>query len=59
LAPSTSGVYCIASDSYFRWIFTGSEDGLIRKYDFAATMNGTTPLPLNQRHKYTETVKNV
>ncbi|KAF9108736.1 Transcription factor spt8 [Mortierella sp. AM989] len=39
-----------------RWIFTGSEDGYIRKYDFFASMNGKTMLTQGQRHGQVDSV---
>jgi hypothetical protein len=42
-----------------RWVFTGSEDGYIRKYDFFASMNGKTLLTQGQRHGQVDSVTKV
>ena len=38
-------------------MLTGSEDGIIRKYDVIPTLNGDVPLTLVQRHGITESVQ--
>nr|KAJ3423291.1 3-dehydroquinate dehydratase (3-dehydroquinase) [Polyrhizophydium stewartii] len=40
-----------------RWVFTGAEDGFIRKFDMLATMNGETMLTQTQRHGMVDTVQ--
>ncbi|ORX97130.1 WD40 repeat-like protein [Basidiobolus meristosporus CBS 931.73] len=49
-------IYCMASTRCMRWVFTGSEDGYVRKYDFFASMNGKTPLAQSQRHNHVDSV---
>ncbi|KAF9408358.1 Transcription factor spt8 [Podila epigama] len=49
-------IYCMAATQCMRWVFTGSEDGYIRKYDFFASMNGKTMLTQGQRHGQVESV---
>ncbi|KAI8924241.1 WD40-repeat-containing domain protein [Entophlyctis helioformis] len=39
-----------------RWVFTGADDGFIRKYDFYATLRGDTLLTQAQRHGLVDTV---
>ncbi|CAG8442037.1 11505_t:CDS:10 [Scutellospora calospora] len=40
-----------------RWVFTGGEDGFIRKYDFFSSMRGKTLLTQNQKHTQVESVQ--
>ncbi|KAL2916141.1 3-dehydroquinate dehydratase (3-dehydroquinase) [Polyrhizophydium stewartii] len=51
------GVNCLAATRDFRWVFTGAEDGFIRKFDMLATMNGETMLTQTQRHGMVDTVQ--
>ncbi|KAG0032785.1 Transcription factor spt8 [Podila clonocystis] len=56
LAVHPCNIYCMAATQCMRWVFTGSEDGYIRKYDFFASMNGKTMLTQGQRHGQVESV---
>jgi len=49
----------MAATQCMRWVFTGSEDGYVRKYDFFASMNGKTLLTATQRHGQVESVTKV
>ncbi|KAI8137071.1 WD40-repeat-containing domain protein [Fennellomyces sp. T-0311] len=49
-------IYSVATTRCFRWVFTGSEDGYIRKWDFFASMNGKTALTQVQRHQHVDSV---
>ncbi|KAJ3020807.1 Transcription factor spt8 [Thoreauomyces humboldtii] len=40
-----------------RWLFTGGEDGLIRKFDFPATLHGDQGLTQLQRHGLVDSVE--
>lgn len=50
LCPHPSGVHCFAATECLRWVFTGGQDGLIRKYDFFQSMNGKSKLTQSQMH---------
>ncbi|KAF9927693.1 Transcription factor spt8 [Linnemannia zychae] len=56
LAVHPCNIYSLAATKCMRWVFTGSEDGYIRKYDFFASMNGKTPLTQGQRHGQVDSV---
>ncbi|KAF9202370.1 Transcription factor spt8 [Haplosporangium sp. Z 27] len=56
LAVHPCNIYCMAATQCMRWVFTGSEDGYIRKYDFFASMNGKTLLTQGQRHGQVDSV---
>ncbi|KAI8914377.1 WD40-repeat-containing domain protein [Gorgonomyces haynaldii] len=56
-APHISGIYAIAVTKNFRWLFTGGEDGFVRKFDMTATLNGESMLTMNQKQGLTETVQ--
>eukprot|EP00051_Salpingoeca_urceolata_P022979 m.383875 g.383875 ORF g.383875 m.383875 type:complete len:414 (+) comp20047_c1_seq22:3432-4673(+) len=43
LAPS--GLNCLAATGDFRWVYTGGDDGVVRRYDFFASINGEQELP--------------
>ncbi|RUS18648.1 WD40-repeat-containing domain protein [Endogone sp. FLAS-F59071] len=58
-AIHTGHIYSLAATRCFRWVFTGSEDGYIRKWDFFASMNGKTMLTQVQRHQHVESVTKV
>ncbi|KAI7867639.1 WD40-repeat-containing domain protein [Spinellus fusiger] len=49
-------IYSLAATRCFRWIFTGSEDGFIRKWDFFQSMNGKALLTQAQRHQHVESI---
>ncbi|KAL1930545.1 hypothetical protein VTP01DRAFT_10707 [Rhizomucor pusillus] len=55
-AVHPSQIYSLATTRCFRWVFTGSEDGYVRKWDFFASMNGKTPLTQAQRHHHVDSV---
>jgi transcriptional activator SPT8 len=42
-----------------RWVFTGGDDGFVRKYDFFASMGGKTLLTQTQKHAQVESVQKV
>ncbi|KAF9958428.1 Transcription factor spt8, partial [Modicella reniformis] len=56
LAVHPCNIYCMAATQCMRWVFTGSEDGYIRKYDFFSSMNGKTMLTQGQRHGQVDSV---
>ncbi|RKP03339.1 hypothetical protein CXG81DRAFT_3084, partial [Caulochytrium protostelioides] len=56
LALHPCGVNAVAATEDMRWLFTGGEDGLIRKFDFVASRNGEQPLTLTQRHGLPESM---
>ncbi|KAI9299670.1 hypothetical protein BJ944DRAFT_244964 [Cunninghamella echinulata] len=49
-------IYSLAATRCFRWIFTGSDDGYVRKWDFFASMNGKTSLSQAQRHHFVDSI---
>ncbi|CAG8579771.1 1636_t:CDS:10 [Paraglomus occultum] len=50
-------VYAIDATKNMRWIFTGGDDGFVRKYDFFSSLNGKQILTQNQRHAHVESVQ--
>jgi transcriptional activator SPT8 len=54
LHPQTS-VNCTTATSNWRWLFTGSDDGYIRKFDMQDTAAGKLMLTQNQRMPLTLT----
>lgn len=54
-----TGVHSAAATKCMRWVFTGSGDGVIRKYDFFSSMNGKAKQPLSQIHPYVEPINKV
>ncbi|KAF9549204.1 Transcription factor spt8 [Mortierella hygrophila] len=56
LAVHPCNIYTLAATKCMRWVFTGSEDGYVRKYDFFASMNGKTLLTQGQRHGQVDSV---
>lgn len=39
-----------------KWLFTGGEDGFIRRYNLAETVNGKQTLTVGQRHAFSDSV---
>ncbi|KAJ3183841.1 hypothetical protein HDU87_005957 [Geranomyces variabilis] len=52
-----TSVNCLASTRNMRWVFTGGEDGFIRKFDFVATLNGEQTLTQTQKHGLADSVE--
>ncbi|KTW25886.1 hypothetical protein T552_03159 [Pneumocystis carinii B80] len=57
-APHSTSINIMAATSCMRWIFTGGNDGYIRKFDFFSSMNGKIPLTVAQRHPFVDSVVN-
>lgn len=56
--PHSCGIYSIATSWGLKWLFTGGQDGFIRKYNFAESVDGKTPLTVAQRHSFVDSVVN-
>ncbi|EPX75133.1 SAGA complex subunit Spt8 [Schizosaccharomyces octosporus yFS286] len=54
--PMATSVNSFAFTSDMKWLFTGGEDGYIRKYDFFPSINGDLSLTVAQRHPFVDTV---
>ncbi|WBW71166.1 SAGA complex subunit Spt8 [Schizosaccharomyces osmophilus] len=54
--PMATSVNTFAFTSDMKWLFTGGEDGYIRKYDFFPSINGDLSLTVAQRHPFVDTV---
>lgn len=52
-------IHSLDATKNMRWVFTGGEDGFIRKYDFFSSMCGKTLLTQNQKHTQVESVQKV
>ncbi|KAJ3040559.1 Transcription factor spt8 [Rhizophlyctis rosea] len=50
-------IYCAAATRNMRWLFTGGDDGFIRKWDFAPSLNGVQMLTQNQRHGLVDSIQ--
>ncbi|RIA98154.1 WD40-repeat-containing domain protein [Glomus cerebriforme] len=50
-------IYALDATRNMRWVFTGGDDGFVRKYDFFASMGGKTLLTQNQKHAQVESVQ--
>ncbi|KAJ2356621.1 Transcription factor spt8, partial [Coemansia sp. RSA 2618] len=49
-------VYAASAVANMRWVFTGGEDGYIKKWDFNASVNGKQMLTQGQRHSHVDSV---
>ncbi|OLL25619.1 Transcription factor spt8 [Neolecta irregularis DAH-3] len=58
-APHSTSVNAIAVTSFIKWIFTGGQDGYIRRFDFYSSMLGRSLLTVAQRHPYVDSVTKV
>jgi len=56
VAIHPSGISSVAGTRHMRWLYTGGEDGEIRKYDFINSINGQSLLTQVQKHSFVESV---
>lgn len=54
--PYASSVYSLALTKGPKWLFTGGEDGLIRKFDFFQSVEGKSLLTVSQRHQLIDSI---
>ncbi|KAJ3210071.1 Transcription factor spt8 [Dinochytrium kinnereticum] len=50
-------IYSVAATKNMKWVFTGGDDGFIRKYDFFASFNGEGVLTQNQKHGLVDSIQ--
>ncbi|KAK9368874.1 WD40-repeat-containing domain protein [Lipomyces kononenkoae] len=55
-APMSTSINCIDLPQSMRWLFTGGQDGFIRKFDFYQSVNGKLPLTVAQKHPFADTI---
>lgn len=58
-APHATSINAFCATPCMRWIFTGGNDGYIRKFDWFNSINGKTPLTVAQRHPFVDSVTRV
>lgn len=56
--PHSTAVHSFALPRSSKWLFTGGEDGYIRKYDFFASIDGDVQLTTAQRHSLVDLITN-
>ncbi|ANB13100.1 SAGA complex subunit SPT8 [Sugiyamaella lignohabitans] len=49
-------VHSLAFSWGMKWMFTGGQDGFIRKYNFMDSVNGKAPLTVAQRHQFVDSI---
>lgn len=54
--PYAQQCHSIALSDGPKWLLTGGEDGFIRKYDFAASIDGKAPLTVAQKHNLMDNI---
>lgn len=54
--PYGCQVHALTLTGGCKWLFTGGEDGFIRKYDFIASFEGQTPLTVAQKHSLVDSI---
>ncbi|AOA61041.1 Transcription factor [Komagataella phaffii CBS 7435] len=54
--PYSCAIHSIALTSGPRWLFTGGDDGFVRKFDFLASIEGKLPLTVAQKHSLVDSV---
>lgn len=54
--PYVQQCHAVATSAGPKWLLTGGEDGFIRKYDFAASIDGKAPLTVAQKHNLMDNV---
>ncbi|KAF3907792.1 hypothetical protein ABW21_db0203797 [Orbilia brochopaga] len=55
-APMSTSIHAFTATPCMKWIFTGGQDGYIRKYDWFASINGKVPLTVAQKHPFVDSV---
>ncbi|KAJ6257563.1 hypothetical protein Dda_7348 [Drechslerella dactyloides] len=55
-APMSTSIHAFCATPCMRWIFTGGQDGYIRKFDWYASINGKVPLTVAQKHPFVDSV---
>lgn len=55
----SSGILSLAVTRNFRWVYTGGENGIIRKYDFFASINGQNMLQPSQKSGFMDSLTKV
>jgi transcriptional activator SPT8 len=50
-------VNCVAATRDFKWVFTGGDDGFIRKFDMYQSYNGESMLTGSQRQGLVDTIQ--
>ncbi|KAK9237533.1 WD40-repeat-containing domain protein [Lipomyces kononenkoae] len=55
-APMSTSINCMDLPQSMRWLFTGGQDGFIRKFDFYQSVNGKLPLTVAQKHPFADTI---
>jgi transcriptional activator SPT8 len=58
-APMSTSINCMDLPQGMRWLFTGGQDGFIRKFDFYQSVNGKLPLTVAQKHPFADTITKV
>ncbi|KAJ2549293.1 Transcription factor spt8 [Coemansia sp. RSA 1933] len=56
LFVNANQIHAAAATANMRWVFTGGEDGYVRKWDMDATAAGKQPLTQGQRHSHVDSV---
>ncbi|KAF3940382.1 hypothetical protein ABW19_dt0202838 [Dactylella cylindrospora] len=55
-APMSTSIHAFCATPCMRWVFTGGQDGYIRKFDWYASINGKVPLTVAQKHPFVDSV---
>ncbi|KAK9447251.1 WD40-repeat-containing domain protein [Limtongia smithiae] len=55
-APMSTSINCMDLPQSMRWMFTGGQDGFIRKFDFYASVNGKLQLTVAQKHPFADSI---
>ncbi|KAI9717554.1 MAG: hypothetical protein M1812_004695 [Candelaria pacifica] len=55
-APHSTSINAVTSTPDLRWVFSGGQDGYIRKFNWPDTANGKTLLTVAQRHPFVDSV---
>ncbi|KAI9342943.1 WD40-repeat-containing domain protein [Obelidium mucronatum] len=57
MAVTPCPIYSVATTKNMKWMFTGGDDGFIRKYDFMGSMNGIQSLTGTQKHGLVDSIQ--
>ncbi|KAK6335893.1 Transcription factor spt8 [Orbilia blumenaviensis] len=55
-APMSTSIHAFCATPCMKLVFTGGQDGYIRKFDWFASINGKVPLTVAQKHPFVDSV---
>jgi len=54
--PTSTSTNAVCLSSGPKWLFTGGDDGFIRKFNLISSLKGEAPLTVAQRHQIVDSI---